>query len=93
MTLLDFGCGASHFRGCIDRLGLGDRIRYSGLDLSPMSFDLPRRKCRGSPTTQVVRTGGTRWPADVRLCGHERGIHLQSDTPYSDMLDCVKQLS
>jgi SAM-dependent methyltransferase len=43
VTLLDFGCGASHFYEFIRRLGLSG-IRYSGLDVSPSFLELSRRK-------------------------------------------------
>jgi len=43
VTLLDFGCGASHFHEFIRRRGLNG-IRYSGLDVSPPFLELSRRK-------------------------------------------------
>jgi SAM-dependent methyltransferase len=43
MSLLDFGCGASHLYEYILRRGL-THIRYSGLDLSERFLDLSRRK-------------------------------------------------
>ena len=43
VTLLDFGCGASHFYDFIRRQGL-DGIRYSGLDVSPSFLRLSRHK-------------------------------------------------
>ena len=43
VTLLDFGCGASHLYEFIRRRGL-DGIRYSGLDVSRSFLQLSRRK-------------------------------------------------
>jgi SAM-dependent methyltransferase len=43
VTLLDFGCGASHLYEYIRRLGRHD-IDYSGLDVSKRFLDLSRRK-------------------------------------------------
>jgi cyclopropane fatty-acyl-phospholipid synthase-like methyltransferase len=43
VTLLDFGCGASHLYEYILRCGL-DHIRYSGLDLSGKFISLSRSK-------------------------------------------------
>ncbi len=43
VTLLDFGCGASHLYEYILRNGI-DRIRYSGLDLSDRFLELSRSK-------------------------------------------------
>lgn len=44
VTLLDFGCGASHLHEHILRRGLQDTFRYSGLDLSPEFVRLSRAK-------------------------------------------------
>jgi SAM-dependent methyltransferase len=44
VSLLDFGCGAAHFYEYIQRHGMGDRIAYSGLDVSPKFLDLSRSK-------------------------------------------------
>jgi SAM-dependent methyltransferase len=44
VSLLDFGCGAAHFYEYIQRVGLGDRIEYSGLDVSPKFLELSRSK-------------------------------------------------
>ena len=43
ITLLDFGCGASHLYEYILRGGI-DGIVYSGLDISPRFIDLSRQK-------------------------------------------------
>jgi len=43
VTLLDFGCGASHLYEYILKNGI-DWIRYSGLDLSERFLELSRRK-------------------------------------------------
>ena len=43
VSLLDFGCGASHLYGYILRHQL-DHIEYSGLDLSPAFIALSQRK-------------------------------------------------
>jgi len=43
VTLLDFGCGASHFYEFLRRHRL-DGIRYSGLDVSPTFLQLSRQK-------------------------------------------------
>ena len=43
VTLLDFGCGASHLYEYILKNGI-DRVRYSGLDLSDRFLELSRRK-------------------------------------------------
>jgi SAM-dependent methyltransferase len=43
VSLLDFGCGASHLLEHIRRRGL-DRIEYSGLDLSDRFLALARSK-------------------------------------------------
>lgn len=43
VSLLDFGCGASHLLDFISRQGITG-IDYSGLDLSPAFIDLSRRK-------------------------------------------------
>ncbi len=42
-TLLDFGCGASHFYEYMLKMSRGD-IRYSGLDLSEKFIELSRSK-------------------------------------------------
>lgn len=44
VTLLDFGCGASHLYEFIVRQGLRTAIQYSGLDLSQKFVDLSRGK-------------------------------------------------
>jgi SAM-dependent methyltransferase len=44
VSILDFGCGAAHFYEYIQRHGTGDRIAYSGLDVSPKFLDLSRSK-------------------------------------------------
>jgi SAM-dependent methyltransferase len=44
VSLLDFGCGAGHLYEYIQRQGMGDRIAYSGLDVSPKFLDLSRSK-------------------------------------------------
>ena len=46
VSLLDFGCGASHLLEFIERTGRQDVI-YSGLDLSPRFLELSRRKFPG----------------------------------------------
>jgi SAM-dependent methyltransferase len=43
VTLLDFGCGLSHFYEFMDANGI-DGIEYSGLDLSTRMVDASRRK-------------------------------------------------
>jgi SAM-dependent methyltransferase len=43
VTLLDFGCGASHLYDYIRRIGRAD-IDYSGLDLSSKFLELSRKK-------------------------------------------------
>ena len=43
VTLLDFGCGASHLYEYILKNGI-NRVRYSGLDLSDRFLELSRRK-------------------------------------------------
>ncbi len=43
VSLLDFGCGASHLYDLILRLGI-DTIDYHGLDISPAYIDLSRQK-------------------------------------------------
>jgi SAM-dependent methyltransferase len=43
VTLLDFGCGASHLYEYIRREGRED-IHYSGLDVSPIFLELSRQK-------------------------------------------------
>jgi SAM-dependent methyltransferase len=47
VSLLDFGCGASHLYEHIVREGL-EGIEYAGLDLSPRFVDLSRRKHPGN---------------------------------------------
>jgi SAM-dependent methyltransferase len=44
VSLLDFGCGASHLYEYIRQHGLESRIAYSGLDLSPRFVSLARGK-------------------------------------------------
>jgi SAM-dependent methyltransferase len=44
VSLLDFGCGASHLLAYLRERGWDDRIRYSGLDLSSKFLELSRRK-------------------------------------------------
>lgn len=44
LSLLDFGCGASHLYEYILNRGLQDRFAYSGLDLSPNFVAVSRRK-------------------------------------------------
>lgn len=44
VTLLDFGCGASHLYEYILRHGFENKIEYSGLDLSKKFIDLSRSK-------------------------------------------------
>ena len=44
LTLLDFGCGASHLYEYICQQGLGHHLTYSGLDVSPRFLELSRRK-------------------------------------------------
>jgi SAM-dependent methyltransferase len=44
VSLLDFGCGAAHLYEYIQRVGLGDKIAYSGLDVSHKFLDLSRKK-------------------------------------------------
>lgn len=48
VTLLDFGCGASHLYEYLLRHGDG-RIAYSGLDISPKFIDLCHAKHPGVP--------------------------------------------
>lgn len=48
VTLLDFGCGASHMYDYIRRLGY-DHIDYSGLDISPKFIELSRSKYPSVP--------------------------------------------
>ncbi len=43
VSLLDFGCGASHLYDLILRLAL-ETIDYHGLDISPAYIDLSRQK-------------------------------------------------
>jgi SAM-dependent methyltransferase len=43
VTLLDFGCGASHMYEYIVRHGVAN-VEYAGLDLSPKFLELSRRK-------------------------------------------------
>ncbi len=43
LSLLDFGCGASHFYEYLQRRGVR-QIRYAGLDLSPRFVELSRSK-------------------------------------------------
>jgi SAM-dependent methyltransferase len=43
VTLLDFGCGASHLKEYLTQAGL-THIRYSGLDLSEKFLEVSRRK-------------------------------------------------
>lgn len=47
ITLLDFGCGASHLNERIRSRGLDGRILYSGLDLSAEFVALSRKKFPG----------------------------------------------
>ena len=47
VSLLDFGCGASHLYEHILRRGLESRIEYSGLDLSDKFLALSREKFPG----------------------------------------------
>ena len=42
VSMLDFGCGASHFYQYLQRQGIA--ISYSGLDISPKFIDLSRQK-------------------------------------------------
>jgi SAM-dependent methyltransferase len=44
VTVLDFGCGAAHLYEHIQKRGLGGRVAYSGLDLSPKFVGLCRQK-------------------------------------------------
>jgi SAM-dependent methyltransferase len=44
VSLLDFGCGAAHFYEYTQSHGMGDRIAYSGLDVSQKFLDLSRSK-------------------------------------------------
>ncbi len=43
ITLLDFGCGTAHLKAYIDS-NIGDRIIYSGLDLSPKFIEVSKTK-------------------------------------------------
>ena len=52
LALLDFGCGASHLRGYIDRNGI-EGIHYSGLDLSDKYLALSRSKYPDTTYLQV----------------------------------------
>jgi SAM-dependent methyltransferase len=92
VSVLDFGCGASHFREYIEHQGLGDRIRYSGLDLSPKFLELSRRKF---PKLDYY---------DVNLLEGRNGLPMfdyvvmngvftyKGEIPYSTMLDYFKTL-
>jgi len=44
VSLLDFGCGASHLYEYMTRHGLHNRIEYCGLDVSEKFIELSRRK-------------------------------------------------
>lgn len=49
VSLLDFGCGASHLYEYIRESGLDSRILYSGLDISERFVNLSRAKFPGIP--------------------------------------------
>ena len=49
LTLLDFGCGASHLLDFIHVHGLENHIAYSGLDAAPEAIALSRQKYSTAP--------------------------------------------
>jgi SAM-dependent methyltransferase len=53
VSLLDFGCGASHLYEHILKAGLESRISYSGLDLSARFVALSRKKFPQAPYYQL----------------------------------------
>lgn len=90
-TLLDFGCGASHFYEHIVREGVTG-IDYAGLDLSPRFVELSQRK----------HPGNRYWCADILDDGVElprfdyvvmNGVFTEKlDLPFDEMFGFVRRV-
>jgi SAM-dependent methyltransferase len=92
VTLLDFGCGASHLREYIERRGLGERIHYSGLDLSPKFLELSRRKFPEVSYYDVDLLDGRDGLPTFDYVVMNGVFTYKSDIPYPNMLDYFKAL-
>ena len=92
VSVLDFGCGASHFREYIERRGLGDSIRYSGLDLSRRFLELSRRKFPMVDFYEVDLLEGRNGLPAFDYVVMNGVFTYKGDVPYPAMLDYFQTL-